>query len=611
MRHAERILFVVSVILFAAWLGLISAQAGMNPAAPDDRAQVSTPTASPTLPLPPSATQPPFDGIFATATPTRTPTPINIGNFVWDDLDGDGIQDAGEPGMSGITVRLWNSAKNTILDTDVTNASGNYTVIAPLPGEYRVQVVLPGGMDQFSPKEAGSDVTKDSDINPTGVNLGFTDIISIASNVISIISIDAGIIRFRTPTPTRTPTPINIGNFVWDDLDGDGIQDAGEPGIEGVTVQLWNPDRTLMIDETVTNASGNYTVIAPVPGEYRVRVIKPSSADDFSPKNAGSDISKDSNINPTGTFAGYTDIISIASNVISIVSIDAGIITADPVTIGDRVWHDTDGDGLQDPARLEPGIAGRLIRLRVDSFIDYTVASTFTDATGRYSVTAPEAGTYYLCVVMQSGETLTIKDASDGNPFTLDDLSDNDANPSGVRIGCTDNFTVSASTTIFDIGFLNARASIVGSVTLQGHGTAPNALWSQPHRVRVVSTSTSSVVFDGTVTSTTSGQLIVAGIPTGSYIIWVKGEHTLASSVTRALDQGNNVFSIGTMREGDANGDNVININDFSILAATFGKSDGQAGYDDRADFSDNGVVDLTDFTLQAANFGQAGAAMP
>ena len=54
----------------------------------------------------------------------------------------------------------------------------------------------------------------DSDINPSGTNLGFTDIISIASNGISISSIDAGIIVFRTPTPTRTPTPINLGNFV-------------------------------------------------------------------------------------------------------------------------------------------------------------------------------------------------------------------------------------------------------------------------------------------------------------------------------------------------------------------------------------------------------------
>ncbi len=33
------------------------------------------------------------------------------------------------------------------------------------------------------------------------------------------------------------PTPINVGNFVWNDIDADGIQDANEPGIAGVVVQ--------------------------------------------------------------------------------------------------------------------------------------------------------------------------------------------------------------------------------------------------------------------------------------------------------------------------------------------------------------------------------------
>ena len=46
------------------------------------------------------------------------------------------------------------------------------------------------------------------------------------------------------PTATRTPTPINVGNFVWDDLDQDGRQDAGEPGLAGITVQLWNGTKT-------------------------------------------------------------------------------------------------------------------------------------------------------------------------------------------------------------------------------------------------------------------------------------------------------------------------------------------------------------------------------
>lgn len=263
------------------------------------------------------------------ATATRTPNPINIGNFVWDDLDQDGRQDAGEPGIPGVIVQLWNSNKTQMLDSAVTNASGNYTVTAPMFGSYRVRVVLPTFLDGFAPKDqAGGDDMLDSDINPTGPDIGFTDIFTLGSNVISIINIDAGIILFRTPTPTRTPTPINIGNFVWHDLNGNGIQNAGEPGVGGITVQLWNANKTQLIASTVTNSSGNYTVVAPLPGDYRIRVV-PFAGSTFSPKDQGSN-TEDSDINPSGPDLGFTDVFNIASNVISISNLDAGLTVVAP-----------------------------------------------------------------------------------------------------------------------------------------------------------------------------------------------------------------------------------------------------------------------------------------
>jgi hypothetical protein len=268
---------------------------------------------------------------FPTLTPTRTPTPINIGNFVWDDLDHDGAQDAGEPGLSGITVQLWNSTKTLLIYSTSTNASGNYTVVAPVSGDYRVRVVLPSANDTFSPINAtGNDLT-DSDITPNGADLGFTAVFTIASNVISTTVYDAGIIVYRTPTPTRTPTPINIGNFVWHDLNSNGIQDAGEPGVAGITVQLWNSTRTLLIASAVTNANGNYTVVAPVPGDYTLRVI-PFAGSSFSPKNQGADDTKDSDITNLVILPnyGFSDVFTIASNVISTTIMDAGLTTVGP-----------------------------------------------------------------------------------------------------------------------------------------------------------------------------------------------------------------------------------------------------------------------------------------
>jgi len=51
--------------------------------------------------------------------------------------------------------------------------------------------------------------------------------------------------------------PIEIGNRVWEDTDGDGVQDPGEPGVSGVTVELQDAGGTLIASAT-TDANGNY-----------------------------------------------------------------------------------------------------------------------------------------------------------------------------------------------------------------------------------------------------------------------------------------------------------------------------------------------------------------
>src|SRR5690606_28261286 len=153
----------------------------------------------------------------------------------------------------------------------------------------------------FSPKDQGDNDTQDSDINPSDTNARFSDVTSIAPYAISITNIDAGIIIYRTPTPTRTPVPINLGNLVWDDLDSDGIQDVGEPGLPNITVQLWNSTKTLLLQQTTTNASGIYTLTAPLPGNYRIRVLLPNGNASFSPKDQGNNDTQDSDINPSGT----------------------------------------------------------------------------------------------------------------------------------------------------------------------------------------------------------------------------------------------------------------------------------------------------------------------
>jgi hypothetical protein len=319
----------ISLAFCAAVLLWASAVAHGESQPPAAAAALQPGEATPAAGTPPAAPGGIIIVFTNTPTNTRTPTPVNIGNFVWDDLDGDGRQDASEPGVPGVTVQLWNSSKTALLDSEVTNASGLYTVTAPQPGNYRLRVLLPAGAS-FSGKDlAGGDDQLDSDFNPTGTNFGFTDIFTIASNVISTTIFDAGILVFKTPTPTRTPTPINVGNFVWHDLNENGVQDGGEPGVPFVTVQLWNSTKTALLDSDVTNGSGLYTLVAPQAGQYRVRVLLPTGASFTLQDNAAND-QIDSDINPSGTNFGFTDIYDFGTNLISITTIDAGMTNVPP-----------------------------------------------------------------------------------------------------------------------------------------------------------------------------------------------------------------------------------------------------------------------------------------
>jgi hypothetical protein len=116
------------------------------------------------------------------------PTHQGINGLVWSDFNGNGIQDANEPGITNIGVGLYYSANNSlVVPTTTTNLSGYYAFLNILPGNYNVLVTIPSQY-QFSPKNAGSDDTIDSDVNTAGRTDSFT---VTASN--STFRLDAGL----------------------------------------------------------------------------------------------------------------------------------------------------------------------------------------------------------------------------------------------------------------------------------------------------------------------------------------------------------------------------------------------------------------------------------
>jgi SdrD B-like domain len=129
--------------------------------------------------------------------------PSSLGDFVWKDLNGDGIQDAGEPGLAGVTVNLRDASSTSVVAVATTDANGKYLFSNLNPGSYRIEFIPPTGF-VFSPsKSSGSTPANDSDADPS---TGLTDPITVVAGMTDI-TLDAGMYTAPTPQPTPEPTP--------------------------------------------------------------------------------------------------------------------------------------------------------------------------------------------------------------------------------------------------------------------------------------------------------------------------------------------------------------------------------------------------------------------
>jgi hypothetical protein len=190
------------------------------------------------------------DAVMAVV-PVRGPQG-RIGDRVWVDLDGDGLQDAGEPGAEAVSVELLQSG--AVLAAAVTDDAGAYLFDRLAAGTYQVRLTVPAGY-QASPAGAGTDAGADSDILPAS---GETAPLTLADDQIRL-DVDAGLVPLGTAGV--------IGDRVWHDQDGDGLQQAGEPGLGGVAVSLATAGGT-PVAATTTAPDGSYAFTALLPGSY-------------------------------------------------------------------------------------------------------------------------------------------------------------------------------------------------------------------------------------------------------------------------------------------------------------------------------------------------------
>jgi len=306
-----------------------------------------------------------------------------VGNRVFIDLNGNGIQDLGENGAPGVHVYLHSCSTGAQIAKDTTDGIGNYSFDQIInSGNYFIRFDLAPSIYNaygFTLKNQGGNSSLDSDANPNGITDCF--LVNIGE---SRDDIDAGIVQLA-----------RFGDFVWHDRNGNGTQEIGEEGIGGITVTLINANTHLPVRVTTTAANGLYLIDNVFPGNYYIKFDFNQTIWQLTTPNVGSDLSDSDVDGSNGLRTTSTTFLSPGEDDRTW---DLGLIKC--AMISGRVFYDNDKDGIFDIQ--ETGINGLKVFL-VNAMTHAVVSSLITAVNpatpsddGYYKFACVKPGMYYV-----------------------------------------------------------------------------------------------------------------------------------------------------------------------------------------------------------------------
>jgi protocatechuate 3,4-dioxygenase beta subunit len=266
-----------------------------------------------------------------------------VSGMAFEDVNGNGVKDAGDSAQSGWRIRIFKDGVR--IDSTLTNAAGAYAFAGLAVGTYVVSEAVPSGWGQSLPVPSGT----------------YTVVITSGA---STSGKDFGNFRYGT-----------ISGSAFDDQNGDGVKDAGEPGLSGWRIRLYR--NAQLVDSVLTPANGGFTFANVVPGTYTVSEALQNGWIETLPAAPGT--------YPltvvSGTVSGGNNFGNFRLG-----------------SISGTKFEDTDGNGLKDVA--EAGLSGWRIRLSLNGT---QVDSALTDGSGGYTFGGLRVGTYVVSEGQQAG----------------------------------------------------------------------------------------------------------------------------------------------------------------------------------------------------------------